>query len=75
MRSKKKGEKYRREREREREREGDREKDDESMRIGEGGKSSGKTDVPKMHAHNECEHPVMGQFTQVPEVYQSNSYV
>ena len=48
-----------RERERERERERrDREKDEESMRIGEGRKSSGKTDVPKLHAYNECEHPV-----------------
>ena len=47
---------------REREREREREKDDESMRIvGEGGrdrKSPGKTDVPKLHAYNECEHPM-----------------
>ena len=42
-----------------RERERDREKDEESMRIGEGRKSHGKTDVPKLHAHNECEHPVI----------------
>ena len=44
---------------RERERERDREKDEESMRIGEGRKSSGKTDVPKLHAYTECEHPVV----------------
>ena len=47
-----------RERKRERERR-DREKDEESMRIGEGRKSSGKTDVPKLQAYNECEHPVI----------------
>ena len=35
-----------------------RERETESMRIGEGRKSHGKTDVPKLHAHNECEHPV-----------------
>ena len=44
---------------RERERERDRERETESMRIGEGRKSHGKTDVPKLHAHNECEHPVL----------------
>ena len=43
---------------RERERERDREKDEESMRIGEGRRNPGKTDVPKPHAYNECEHPV-----------------
>ena len=49
-----------RESEREREeREKEREKDEESMRIGERRKSRGKTDVPKLHAYNECEHPVM----------------
>ena len=47
------------ERERERERETERGRETESMRIGEGRKSHGKTDVPKMHAHNECEHPVI----------------
>ena len=36
----------------------ERERETESMRIGEGRKSHGKTDVPKLHAHNECEHPV-----------------
>ena len=53
-----------RERERERERERDREKDEESMRIGEGRKSSGKTDVPKLQAYNECEHPVKYKKTE-----------
>ena len=46
-----------------RERERDREKDEESMRIGEGRKSLGKTDVPKLHAYNECEHPVASMFS------------
>ena len=53
------GKKEKRERNKEeRERDRDREKDEESMRIGEGRKSSGKTDVPKLQAYNECEHPV-----------------
>ena len=55
----KRGRLSKRERERERERDRDREKDEESMRIGEGTKSSGKTDVPKLQAYNECEHPVL----------------
>ena len=29
------------------------------MRIGEGRRSLGKTDVPNLHAYNECEHPVL----------------
>ena len=36
----------------------EREKDEESMRIGKERKSSGKTDVPKLYAYNECEHSV-----------------
>ena len=40
-------------------RERERERDEESMRIREGRKSLGKTDVPKTHAYNECEHPVI----------------
>ena len=49
-----------RKREREKEKGGvrEREKDVESMRIGKERKSPGKTDVPKLYAHNECEHSV-----------------
>ena len=36
----------------------EREKGEESMRIGKGRKSPSKTDVPKLYAYNECEHPV-----------------
>ena len=44
-------------------RERERERDEESMRIGEGRKSPGKTDVPNLHAYNECEHPVYCMFS------------
>ena len=51
-----------RERKRERDRERDRERQRERQgehEIGEGRKSPAKTDVPKLHASNECEHPVL----------------
>ena len=47
-----------REREREREREGHRERRGEHENRG-GKEKSRKTDVPKLHAYNECEQPVL----------------
>ena len=49
-----------RERERERERERQRQRERRGEHENRGGrKSPGKTDVPKLHAYNECEHPVV----------------
>ena len=33
----------------------EKEKNEESMRMGKGRKSPGKTDVPKLYTYNECE--------------------